>query len=60
MKYFYPYFFFFCALVALVFLIYSIVNLDKIGIKITHPRVIVEAILFLIFSALGIYFLIMR
>lgn len=53
-----PYFFFFCALVALVFLIYSIVNLEKLGIKITHPRVIVEAVLLLIFSGLGIYFLI--
>lgn len=52
-----PYFLFFCALVALVFLIYSIVNLEKLGIKITHPRVIVEAVLFLIFTAIGVYFL---
>jgi hypothetical protein len=33
-------------LVALGFLIYSLLNLKSLGIKITYPRVLVEAFLF--------------
>jgi len=41
-------------LVALGFLIYSIFHLKKLNITISHPRVIVEFILFLIFLTIGI------
>jgi len=36
------------SVVALVFLIYTLLNLDSLGISITHPRVLVELGIFLI------------
>lgn len=38
------------------FLIYTLVNLDKLGISLSHPRVIVEFSIFLILLLLGVYF----
>ncbi len=43
-------------LVALIFLIYSLTHLEKLKIPITHPRIIVELILFLLFTLWGILF----
>jgi hypothetical protein len=39
--------------IALGFLVYSLVNLDKLGIGWTHPRVLVEAGLAVAFAAMG-------
>ena len=36
------------SVVVLVFLIYTLLNLDSLGISITHPRVLVELGIFLI------------
>jgi len=36
------------SVVALAFLIYTLFNLDSLGISIMHPRVLVEAVIFLI------------
>ena len=36
------------SIIPLGFLIYSLMNLEKLGITLTHPRVIVELTLFLI------------
>ena len=47
--------FIFCGLVSLMFLIYSLLNMKKLTIGITHPRIIVELILFLLFTLIGIY-----
>jgi hypothetical protein len=44
------------SLVSLGFLIYTIVNLDKLGISLSHPRVLVEFSIFLILLLAGIYF----
>jgi hypothetical protein len=44
------------SLVPLGFLIYTLVNLDNLGISPSHPRVIVEFSIFLILLLLGIYF----
>lgn len=41
--------------IPLGFLIYTILHLKDLNIKITHPRVIVEATLFLIIGAIGFY-----
>ena len=46
-------FFVFSGLVALGFLIYSLTHLKKLNIKISHPRVIVEFILVVIFMIIG-------
>ena len=40
---------------ALFFLIYTLLNLDKLGIKVTHPRVLVEFTLFIALTVLGFY-----
>lgn len=42
------------SLVALVFLVYTLVNLNKLGINVTHPRVLVELALFILFMMIGI------
>ena len=45
--------FFAFALVALLFLLYSLFNMRKLRIHILHPRIIVELSLFIIFLVLG-------
>jgi hypothetical protein len=42
------------SLTALIFLLYTLINLDKLGITATHPRVIVEFSLFLTFLLIAI------
>jgi hypothetical protein len=42
------------SLVPLIFLLYTIVNIKRSGIKITHPRIIVEFSLFLAFFIAGL------
>jgi hypothetical protein len=44
----------FFGIVALLFLFYTLLNLDKLGISVNHPRVMVELILFIVFTILGI------
>jgi hypothetical protein len=41
--------------VPLAFFVYTLLNLRKLGIPLSHPRVIVEFSLFLAFLLLGIY-----
>ncbi len=48
------YLFIFFSIVALGFLIYSLTHLKKLKINITHPRIIVELLLFIIFMAAGV------
>jgi len=40
---------------ALAFLVYTLLNLERLQIPITHPRVIVELLLFLIFTLVGLF-----
>jgi ABC-type transporter Mla subunit MlaD len=42
------------SLIALGFLVYTLINLDALEMTITHPRVIVEFSLFLAFLLIGI------
>jgi hypothetical protein len=42
------------SLIALGFLLYTLINLDALEMTITHPRVIVEFSLFLSFLLIGI------
>jgi len=42
------------SLIALGFLLYTLMNLDALGIPVTHPRVIVELSLFLAFLVIGV------
>ena len=42
------------SIVSLGFLVYTLINLDRLEITITHPRVIVELILFLVFLIIGV------
>ena len=44
------------SLVPLGFLIYTLINLEKLRITWTHPRVIVELMIFLVLFALGLRF----
>lgn len=37
------------------FLVYSILNMEALGISLTHPRILAELILFIIFTFLGVY-----
>lgn len=41
--------------IPLGFLIYTLFHLEDLQIKITHPRVIVETLFFLILGAVGFY-----
>jgi hypothetical protein len=43
------------SLIALIFLIYTIINLENLNITITHPRVLVELALFIIFLIIGVW-----
>jgi hypothetical protein len=43
------------SLIALGFLLYTLINLDKLEITVTHPRVIVEFSLFLAFLLIAIF-----
>jgi cellobiose-specific phosphotransferase system component IIC len=47
----------FAAFIAVVFLIYSILNREKLQIPWTHPRILAESGLILLFVALGLLFL---
>jgi hypothetical protein len=52
---------FLLALIPLGFLIYTVVSLKRLDITATHPRVIVEALIFVVILAVGIMlFLILR
>jgi hypothetical protein len=42
------------SLIALGFLLYTLINLDALGMSVTHPRVIVESSLFLACLLIGI------
>jgi hypothetical protein len=42
------------SLVALGFLLYTLINLDALEMTVTHPRVIVEFSLFLSFLLIGV------
>jgi len=42
------------SLIPLIFLLYTIVNIRRMGISITHPRIIVEFSLFLVFFIAGL------
>jgi hypothetical protein len=42
------------SLIALGFLLYTLIKLDELGISVTHPRVIVEFSLFLAFLVIGV------
>lgn len=42
------------SVVPLIFLMYSLFNLEKLGIGLAHPRVIVESIFFCLFMAVGL------
>jgi len=42
------------SLIAFGFLLYTLINLDRLEITVTHPRVIVEISLFLAFLLIGI------
>jgi hypothetical protein len=46
------------SLVPLAFLIYTLLNLDKLGITLSHPRVVVEFSIFLALLLIGIYFMV--
>jgi hypothetical protein len=41
--------------VALVFLIYTLVNLEALQISVNHPRVLVEFSIFVVLLAVGLY-----
>lgn len=43
------------SLIPLAFLLYTLTNLSALNITVTHPRVIVEFSLFLIFLTAGLY-----
>ena len=45
------------SLIALGFFVYTIANLDQLKITITHPRMLVELFLFLVFLLIGIFLL---
>ena len=45
-----PLFFVASSFVALAFLVYSLLNLERLGIGMTHPRVLVEAVLVVVFA----------
>jgi hypothetical protein len=47
-------FFIILSLIALGFLLYTLLQLDELKIAITHPRVIVEFSLFLAFLVIGL------
>ncbi|MFX1262728.1 MAG: hypothetical protein ACFFAZ_11615 [Promethearchaeota archaeon] len=41
--------------VALAFLIYTLVNLEKLQISVNHPRVLAEFSIFVVLLAVGLY-----
>jgi len=54
------YFLIVSSLIALGFLIYTLFHLKQLNISYTHPRVIVELLLFIIFMISGIFFILKR
>jgi len=42
------------SLIALGFLVYTLINLNALEISVTHPRVMLELSLFLAFLAIGV------
>jgi multisubunit Na+/H+ antiporter MnhB subunit len=51
------YFWLFCSIVALIFLIYTLYHLKQWQMPIWHPRVLVELILCVLFLVLGLWYL---
>jgi len=43
------------SIIALAFLIYTLVNLETLQISVTHPRVLVELTLFMVLLVVGLY-----
>ena len=43
------------SIVALLFLIYTLLNMDKLDITMTHPRVLVELALFVLYLIVGVW-----
>ncbi|MEM8965219.1 MAG: hypothetical protein AAGE93_02305 [Bacteroidota bacterium] len=52
------YFLFIPGAVALGFLVYSVVNRERLAISMTHPRILVEFGLFAGFTVAGVFWLI--
>lgn len=52
--------FLFGAIITAGFLIYSLLNMEKLNISIMHPRIIVETVLMLIFMTLAVYQIFIR
>ncbi|MFW9786185.1 MAG: hypothetical protein ACFFE2_12610 [Candidatus Thorarchaeota archaeon] len=42
------------SIVRLLFLLYTITHLEQLGIDITHPRVIVELLIFILLLVIGL------
>ncbi len=47
------------SLIPLVFLVYTLVNLNRLQIGITHPRVIVESAIFVALVVVGVFLIFM-
>ena len=47
-------------IISLIFLIYSLTHLDQLNIHMTHPRLIVELVLFALFTVWGVLLLIQQ
>ncbi|MCB9223456.1 MAG: hypothetical protein H6582_04700 [Crocinitomicaceae bacterium] len=60
MKHWTPYLFLVAAVIALCFLLYSLHNRERLGIGITHPRILVEGVLFVVFMAIAISMILKR
>jgi hypothetical protein len=50
-------FFWFAAIIAVGFFIYSVINRQKLELPWTHPRILVEFGLFLLFLIMGFVFM---
>ena len=50
-------FFWFSALIATIFLTYSVLNRKKLDLSWNHPRILVESLLLMTFFLLGLLFL---
>ncbi len=42
-------------LILLGFLVYTLLNLERLGVNLSHPRVIVESLIFMALLAAGLY-----
>lgn len=43
------------SLIPLAYLVYTLLNLEKLSMPLNHPRVIVEAVIFLLLLLVGLY-----